>query len=183
MSWSRNLDPAFQARTNSDGREQDLKRLILIIYIYSGLLGMTAGFGSSRIPLCIAGMILDGFQRSNEPFLISLLQLGRAWSNKYPKEKARTTIGGGALDLPHFTTPGSKTQASPMVVPNPSETSPKPRRRSQAGADTGPTARPPASTKVRPSLPVFLRDQTVGDAGAAARAQYGGEVLAPLTNK
>ena len=70
-----------------------------------------------------------------------------------------------------------------MTVPNASETSPEPWRRSQAGANTSPTARPPASTEVRPSLPAFLRDQTVGDAGAAARAQYGGEVLAPLTNK
>ncbi|KAK0511189.1 hypothetical protein JMJ35_006741 [Cladonia borealis] len=93
------------------------------------------------------------------------------------------TIGSGALDLPHFTTPGSKTQTNPMTVPNASETSPEPWRRSQAGANTSLTARPPASTKVRPSLPAFLRDQTVGDAGAAARAQYGGEVLAPLTNK
>ena len=125
-------------------------------------------------------MILDGFQR---PYLRPLLQLGRAWSIKYLKEKARITIGGGALDLPHFTRPGSHTQAKPMTVPNVSETSPEPRRRSQAGANTSPTARPPASTKVRPSLPASLRDQTVGDAGAAARAQYGGEVSAPLANK
>ena len=43
-------------------------------------------------------MILDGFQRSKEPLLVSLLQLWRAWSIKYLKEKARITFGGGAID-------------------------------------------------------------------------------------
>ena len=51
----------------------------------------------NQMTLRIAGMILDGFQRSNEPFVTSLLQLWRAWSIKYLKEKARITIGGGAL--------------------------------------------------------------------------------------
>ena len=74
---------------------------------------------------------------------MSLLQLGRAWSIKYLKEKARTTISGGALDLPHLTTPGSKTQANPMAVPNAGETSPEPRRRSQATFQSTTVARPP----------------------------------------
>ena len=43
-------------------------------------------------------MILDGFQRSKEPLLVSLLQLWRTWSIKYLKEKVRITIGGGAID-------------------------------------------------------------------------------------
>lgn len=51
----------------------------------------------NQMTLTIAGMILDGFQRSEEPFLMSLLQLWRAWCIKYLKEKARITIGGGAL--------------------------------------------------------------------------------------
>ena len=46
----------------------------------------------------LKAMILDGFQRSKVPFLVSLLQLWRAWSIKYLKEKARITIGGGAID-------------------------------------------------------------------------------------
>ena len=51
----------------------------------------------NQMTLTIAGMILDGFQRSQEPFLMSLLRLWRAWSIKYLKEKARITIGRGAL--------------------------------------------------------------------------------------
>ena len=49
----------------------------------------------NQMTLVIAGMILDGFQRTEEPFLISLLQLWRAWAIKYLKEKARITIGAG----------------------------------------------------------------------------------------
>ena len=85
--------------------------------------------------------------------------------------------------IPDFTAPGSKTETNTMTIPNVMEISPKPQRRSQAGANTSPVARAAASTKPRPSLPAFLRDQTVGDAGAAARAQYGGEVPAALMNK
>lgn len=51
----------------------------------------------NQMTLTIAGMILDGFQKTEEPFLTSLLQLWRAWSTKYLKEKARITIGNGAL--------------------------------------------------------------------------------------
>ena len=84
--------------------------------------------------------------------------------------------------IPDFTAPGSKTQTNTIAVPKASETSPQPHRPSQAAANTSLTARPPASTKPGPSLPAFLRDQTVRDAGAAARAQYGGKVTAPSTN-
>ena len=82
--------------------------------------------------------------------------------------------------IPDFTTPASKTQTNTIAVPKTSETSPQPHRRSQAVAKTSPTARPPASNKPKPSLPAFLRGQTAGDAGAAARAQYGGKTLAPF---
>ena len=53
----------------------------------------------NQMTLTIAGMILDGFQKSQEPFIKSLLQLWRAWSIKYLKEKARITIGEGAFLL------------------------------------------------------------------------------------
>ena len=53
----------------------------------------------NQMTLTVASMILDGFQRTGEPFLTSLLQLWRAWSIKYLKEKARITIGAGALLL------------------------------------------------------------------------------------
>ena len=53
----------------------------------------------NQMTLVIASMILDGFQKTNEPFVSSLLQLWRAWSIKYLKEKARITIGAGALLL------------------------------------------------------------------------------------
>lgn len=51
----------------------------------------------NQMTLIVASMILDGFQKTDEPFLASLLQLWRAWSIKYLKEKARITLGGGAL--------------------------------------------------------------------------------------
>lgn len=54
---------------------------------------------ANQMTLTLAGMILDGFQKTNEPFLVSLLHLWRAWSIKYLKEKARITISDGALLL------------------------------------------------------------------------------------
>ena len=53
----------------------------------------------NQMTLTVASMVLDGFQRSKEPFLTSLLHLWRAWSIKYLKEKARITISNGALLL------------------------------------------------------------------------------------
>lgn len=54
---------------------------------------------ANQMTLTVAGMILDGFQKAREPFVTSLLQLWRAWSIKYLKEKARITISKGALLL------------------------------------------------------------------------------------
>lgn len=54
---------------------------------------------ANQMTLTIAGMILDGFFASREPFLTSLLRLWRAWSIKYLKEKARILINDGALLL------------------------------------------------------------------------------------
>lgn len=53
----------------------------------------------NQMTLCLAGMVIDGFQQTQEPFLTSLLHLWRAWSIKYLKEKARLSIGNGALLL------------------------------------------------------------------------------------
>ena len=51
----------------------------------------------NQMTLKLAGMIIDGFQTCREPFIMSLLQLWRAWSIKYLKEKARISIEKGAL--------------------------------------------------------------------------------------
>lgn len=53
----------------------------------------------NQMTLNLASMILDGFQKRREPFFTSLLQLWRAWSIKYLKEKARIPISDGALLL------------------------------------------------------------------------------------
>ena len=47
----------------------------------------------------LAGMILDGFMESEDPFVMSLVQLWRAWSIKYLKEKARIIVDEGAYLL------------------------------------------------------------------------------------
>ena len=54
---------------------------------------------ANQMTLVIAGMILEGFQGIREPFVTSLLQLWRAWSIKYLKEKAKISINDGALLL------------------------------------------------------------------------------------
>ncbi|KAL9590648.1 MAG: hypothetical protein Q9203_000573 [Teloschistes exilis] len=53
----------------------------------------------NQMTLTIAGMILDGFQDCQEPFLVSVLRLWRAWCIKYLKEKARILIEKGAFLL------------------------------------------------------------------------------------
>ena len=53
----------------------------------------------NQATLVLAGMITDGFHRLQEPFMLSLLRLWRAWSIKYLKEKARIVIHEGALLL------------------------------------------------------------------------------------
>ncbi len=52
---------------------------------------------ANQMTLVLAAMVVDGFQSAWEPFMTSLLQLWRAWSIKYLKEKARITVGDGAL--------------------------------------------------------------------------------------
>ena len=53
----------------------------------------------NQMTLALAGMILDGFHRVTEPFMMSLLYLWRAWSIKYLKDKAQISIDEGALLL------------------------------------------------------------------------------------
>lgn len=47
----------------------------------------------------MATMLLDGFLKSNEPFVRTLLQLWRSWSIKGLKEKARMVVDQGAFLL------------------------------------------------------------------------------------
>ena len=51
----------------------------------------------NQMTLALAAMVLEGFQRVREPFMLSLLQLWRAWSIKYLKEKAKIVVNKGAL--------------------------------------------------------------------------------------
>lgn len=53
----------------------------------------------NQISLTMAGMILDGFMKNREPFMMSMLQLWRAYNIKYLKEKARIFIEQGAFLL------------------------------------------------------------------------------------
>jgi RNA-dependent RNA polymerase len=46
----------------------------------------------NQMTMTVAAMILEGFQGTREPFVTSLLQLWRAWSIKYLKEKAKILI-------------------------------------------------------------------------------------------
>lgn len=54
---------------------------------------------SNRMTLNIAIMVEDGFRRTKEPFVTSLLRLWRAWTLKYLKEKAKIPISQGAFVL------------------------------------------------------------------------------------
>lgn len=51
----------------------------------------------NQMTMTVAAMVLEGFQRFREPFVTSLLQLWRAWSIKYLKEKAKILIEKGAF--------------------------------------------------------------------------------------
>ncbi|KAE8354242.1 RNA dependent RNA polymerase-domain-containing protein [Aspergillus coremiiformis] len=53
----------------------------------------------NQMTLTISQMVLDGFGRSKEPFLTSVLTLWRAWHLKYLKEKAKIVIDKGACLL------------------------------------------------------------------------------------
>ncbi|KAH8727001.1 RNA dependent RNA polymerase-domain-containing protein [Phaeosphaeriaceae sp. PMI808] len=48
----------------------------------------------NQTTLTMAGMVLDGFMESREPFMMSLLQLWRAFTIKNLKEKARIAVDG-----------------------------------------------------------------------------------------
>ncbi|KAH8703723.1 RNA dependent RNA polymerase-domain-containing protein [Talaromyces proteolyticus] len=53
----------------------------------------------NEMTLTISQMVSDGFLVVQEPFLVSLLSLWRAWQIKYLKEKAKIVIDGGACVL------------------------------------------------------------------------------------
>ncbi|KAL4991514.1 RNA dependent RNA polymerase-domain-containing protein [Aspergillus falconensis] len=53
----------------------------------------------NQVTLTVSQMILDGFRRSNEPFVSSILTLWRSWHLKYLKEKAKIVIDKGACVL------------------------------------------------------------------------------------
>lgn len=50
----------------------------------------------NQMTLMVSQMVLDGFRRSKEPFMTSILTLWRAWHLKYLKEKAKIAIDKGA---------------------------------------------------------------------------------------
>lgn len=51
----------------------------------------------NQMTLVIASMALEGFMRAEEPFMMSLLRLWRAWTIKYLKERAKIIIDQGAF--------------------------------------------------------------------------------------
>ncbi|TKA64867.1 hypothetical protein B0A49_07587 [Cryomyces minteri] len=53
----------------------------------------------NQMTLTLATMILDGFMQSGDPFTTALLQLWRAWTIKYLKEKAKIPVEEGAFLL------------------------------------------------------------------------------------
>lgn len=53
----------------------------------------------NQTSLTMAGMVIDGFMKAQEPFMMSLLRLWQAYNIKYLKEKARIMIEDGALLL------------------------------------------------------------------------------------
>ncbi|KAL5117752.1 hypothetical protein ACEQ8H_004362 [Pleosporales sp. CAS-2024a] len=53
----------------------------------------------NQTTLTMAGMVLDGFMKSRDPFVMSLLRLWRASTIKNLKEKARIAIDNGAFVL------------------------------------------------------------------------------------
>lgn len=53
----------------------------------------------NEMTLALAAMVIDGFMKVKEPFMMSVLHLWRAWSIKYIKQKAQITIDQGAFLL------------------------------------------------------------------------------------
>lgn len=51
----------------------------------------------NQTTVAIAQMVASGFLRSQEPFVVALLELWRAWTIKYLKEKAKIVIEDGAF--------------------------------------------------------------------------------------
>lgn len=58
---------------------------------------LTRFVDDNYMTVTIANMILDGFMRHHDPFVISLLRLWRTWSIKLLKEKARIIVEDGAF--------------------------------------------------------------------------------------
>ncbi|KAF2674406.1 RdRP-domain-containing protein [Microthyrium microscopicum] len=50
----------------------------------------------NQMTIMVAGMVLDGFMDSNDPFLVSVLRLWRSWTVKYLKEKAKIFVSDGS---------------------------------------------------------------------------------------
>lgn len=53
----------------------------------------------NQMTLVLATMILDGFMKTREPFMMSIMNVWRAWNLKYLKEKARLTVDKSAFVL------------------------------------------------------------------------------------
>lgn len=53
----------------------------------------------NQMTLTLSGMVSEGFMRLREPFMMSVLQLWRAWTIKSVKERARIVIDDGAFLL------------------------------------------------------------------------------------
>ena len=53
----------------------------------------------NQMTLTVSQMVLDGFRKTNEPFVTSIMTLWRAWQLKYLKEKAKIAIDQGACLL------------------------------------------------------------------------------------
>ncbi|OBT73729.1 hypothetical protein VF21_07167 [Pseudogymnoascus sp. 05NY08] len=53
----------------------------------------------NHMTMMIGAMVLDGFMRTKEPFVLSLLHLWRSWSIKLLKEKAKIIVEKGAFVL------------------------------------------------------------------------------------
>lgn len=60
---------------------------------------LTKHIDANQMTLVIANLVRGGFMQSQEPFLLSLLHLWRAWTIKYLKEKARIAIDQSAFLL------------------------------------------------------------------------------------
>lgn len=53
----------------------------------------------NQMTLLVSQMVVDGFRRSNDPFITSVMTLWRAWTLKYLKEKAKIVLDQGVCLL------------------------------------------------------------------------------------